>query len=58
MSSYRLRGIVSTLGQLFQYFWRRKLLWLAPLLIVLMLLVAVIVLGSATGLGPWIYPIF
>ncbi len=53
-----LRGIVTTLGELFRFLWRRRLWWLAPMIVALLIFAALIVLGSATGVGPLIYTLF
>lgn len=45
-------------GELFSYLWRRKLWWLIPMVSVLMLFGILIVVGSATGVGPFIYTLF
>lgn len=48
-------GIV---GELFQFFWHRKLWWLMPMLFMLFLFGIVIVLGNTSGVGPFIYTLF
>jgi hypothetical protein len=53
-----MRGIFGTLGELFQFLWQRRLWWLLPMIIVLVLFAALIVLGSAAGVGPFIYTLF
>lgn len=53
-----LRGIVATLGELFQFLWRQKLWWLVPMVVVLLLFAVLIVLGSTAGIGPFIYTLF
>ena len=53
-----LRGIGRTVGELFQFLWQSKRWWLIPMIVVLLLFVVVIVLGSAAGVGPFIYTLF
>ena len=53
-----LRGILGTLGELFHFLWQRKLWWLVPMIVVLLLFVILIVLGSTAGIGPFIYTLF
>ncbi len=53
-----LRLLAGTLGELFGYLWQRKLWWLTPMLVVLIMFAALIVLGSSTGVGPFIYTFF
>jgi hypothetical protein len=53
-----LRGILGTLSELFLFLWKRKLWWLVPMIVVLLLFVALIVLGNTAGIGPFIYTLF
>lgn len=46
------------LGELIKFFWKRRMFWLLPMIIILVLVTGVIMLGSSTGLGPLIYSIF
>jgi hypothetical protein len=45
-------------GELLAFLWERKLWWMIPLVVVLLFFGIVIVVGSATGAGPFIYTIF
>lgn len=47
----------SALGDLLGLVWHRKLWWMVPLLVALLLL-AVLVLIEATPVGPLLYPVF
>lgn len=40
------------------YLWRRKLWWLIPMVLVLMLFGLLIVFAQATAVGPFIYTLF
>lgn len=53
-----LRGIASTLGELFQFLWQRKLWWLIPMIVILLLFAVLIVVGSTGGVGAFIYTLF
>lgn len=53
-----LRGLVGTLAELFEFLWRRRLWWLMPMVIVLVIFAGLIILGSAGGIGPFIYTLF
>jgi hypothetical protein len=53
-----IRGVFGTLGELVHFLWQRRLWWLLPMIIVLILFAALIVLGSAAGIGPFIYTLF
>ena len=45
-------------GELLAFLWMRKMWWLIPLVVVLLVLGIVIVVGAATGVGPFIYTLF
>lgn len=45
-------------GELFTFLWRRKMWWLIPMMTVIVLFGLMIVLGSSTPLGPFIYTLF
>lgn len=53
-----LKGILSTLRELFQFLWERKYWWLIPMIVVLLFFAFIIVLGGAAGVGPFIYTLF
>jgi len=53
-----VRGLASTILELFGFLWARRLWWLAPMVLVLLLFGGLIVLGSAAGIGPFIYTLF
>lgn len=48
-------GIV---GELLQFLWERKLYWLIPMILVLIIFGAIIVLGSNPSTAPFIYTLF
>ncbi len=51
----RILSRIGTAGSLIKFLWKRKLYWLIPLVIVLMIFAVLIILASS-GLGPLIYP--
>lgn len=53
-----LRGLLGTIKELFQFLLARKLWWLIPMMVLLLAFAALIVLGSASGIGPFIYTLF
>jgi hypothetical protein len=53
-----IRGVLGTVRELFLFLWVRRLWWLIPCMVVLLLFAAVIILGSAAGIGPFIYTLF
>jgi hypothetical protein len=49
---------MGVLGELLAFFWRRKLYWLIPMMITLLLFAVIIILGN-TGVGSvFIYTLF
>ncbi len=55
-----LRGLLSrfpVVGELMVFLWQRKLWWLIPVVVMLVILGLLVVLGS-TGVAPFIYTLF
>jgi hypothetical protein len=48
-------GIV---GEIFVFFWQRKLWWLIPMVIVLILFGLLLVFAQASAVAPFIYTLF
>lgn len=49
---------MGVLGELLAFFWRRKLYWLVPMIVTLLLFAVIIILGN-TGVGSvFIYTLF
>ena len=56
-----LRDMGSRLGiaaDLLVFLWQAKMWWMIPVVAVLLLLGLLIVFGSTTGVGPFIYTLF
>ncbi len=53
-----IKGVFSSLRDLFAYFWQNKRWWLIPVVVLLLLCSALIILGSVSGVGPLIYTLF
>ena len=56
-----LRGIKDKLGiagELLGFLWQRKLWWAIPMVAVMLFFGLIIVVGSSTGVGPFIYTLF
>ena len=49
---------MGVLGELLGFLWRRKLYWLIPMMLTLFLFAIIIVLGSSSGLAPFIYTLW
>jgi hypothetical protein len=47
-------GIV---GDILRFLWARKLYWLVPMIVAL-ILVAVLIIGGSSGAAPFIYSVF
>ena len=59
MSSLRaFASRLGTMGELLVFLWQRKLWWLIPLMVVILLVGVLLVFGQATGVGPFIYTLF
>ena len=46
------------LGELLAFLWKRKLYWLLPLVITLLVFAIIIIIGSAGPAGVFVYPLF
>ncbi len=53
-----VRGVLNVLAELLVFLWARRLWWLIPMVLVLLVFAGLIVLGTTTGLGPFIYTLF
>ena len=56
-----IRSMVANLGvvgELLRFLWQRKLWWLIPMVVVLMLFALLVVFASTSGIGPFIYTLF
>ena len=45
-------------GELFAFLWQQKMWWLMPVVFILVVLGLLIAVGSATGVGPFVYTLF
>jgi hypothetical protein len=55
------RSMTSNFGvvnELLAFLWKRKLWWLIPMVVVLMVFGLLLVFASASGIGPFIYTLF
>jgi len=51
-------GRLGIAGELLGFLWHRKMWWLMPVVIFLLLIGLLIGFGSASGVGPFIYTLF
>ena len=49
---------ISSLKELFSFFWKRKLWWLIPMFIVLFIMGILIIFVGSSPLAPIVYPLF
>ncbi len=49
---------LGVLGELFSYLWQRRLWWLIPMLVVLILVVGLLIFAQGSPLAPFIYTLF
>ena len=49
---------VGVVGELVTFLWQRKLWWLIPMVVVLLLFGLLLIFASASGVGPFIYTLF
>ena len=49
---------LGVLGELLAFLWKRKLYWMLPMVITLLVFALLIMLGSATPAGAFIYTLF
>ena len=55
------RSMTSNFGvvnELLGFLWQRKLWWLIPMIVVLMIFGLLLIFASASGIGPFIYTLF
>lgn len=56
--SNAVSGRVSVMRELMSFLWQRKLYWMIPMIVVLLLFGLIIVAGGSSFLAPFIYPLF
>jgi hypothetical protein len=54
----RTRQKLGIVGELFQFLWARKLWWLVPMVVVLMLFGVLLIMTQGSALAPFIYTLF
>jgi hypothetical protein len=58
MTLRAIRYKLGIVGELFQFLWARKLWWLVPMVLVLILFGVLLVLTQGSALAPFIYTLF
>jgi len=54
----RAKNRAGTIGELFAFLRKRKLWWMIPMFVVLMIFAIVVVLAQGSPLAPFIYTLF
>jgi Family of unknown function (DUF5989) len=49
---------LGTAGELLGFLWERKLWWMIPFVVTLLVVGALLLVGSTTGVAPFIYTLF
>lgn len=49
---------VGILGELMQFLWKRKLYWLIPMIVTLLVFALLIVFSQSSAIAPFLYPFF
>jgi hypothetical protein len=59
MASFRELGLgLGTVGEFLAFLWRRKLWWLIPLTLAILIVGMLLVFGETSGVAPFIYTLF
>ena len=59
MASVRAAGQkLGIVGELLRYLWRRKIWWLLPMVVVLVLIGALVAISLTTPAAPFVYTLF
>ncbi|MBK9122484.1 MAG: hypothetical protein IPM16_05090 [Chloroflexi bacterium] len=58
VGSNAVAGRVGIMRELMTFLWQRKLYWMIPMIVVLLIFGLIIVAGGSSVLAPIIYPLF
>lgn len=56
-STNAVSGRVGVASELITFLWQRKLYWMIPMIIVLLIFALILIAGSSSVLAPFIYPL-
>jgi len=48
---------LGTFGELLKFLWKRKLWWLIPIVVLIVLIGLFIIVTASTGIAPFLYPL-
>jgi hypothetical protein len=51
-------GGAGIIRELFRFLWTRRLWWIVPFVVTLLLVAVLLLVGEATGVAPFIYTLF
>lgn len=57
-TSKKVSSRMSVINELFGFLWQRKLWWLIPMVMVLVVFGMLLVFAQASGIAPFIYTLF
>ena len=49
---------LGTAGELLSFFWRRKMWWMTPLVVIILVLGVLVIFGQSSAISAFIYTIF
>ena len=49
---------LGVVGELFRFLWARKLWWLIPMVLTLIIFAVLLIFAQASAIGPFIYTLF
>ena len=55
---HRVFSKLGIMGELLEFFWKRKLWWMIPMVLVLMVFGLLIVFTQGTAVAPFVYTLF
>jgi len=53
-----IRRRLRIINKLFRFLWERKIWWLIPLILILLLFALIIIFGQSSAISPFIYTLF
>ncbi len=49
---------IETIGELIRFMWKRKLWWMIPMILVLIMFAALLIFAQGSAVAPFIYTLF
>jgi len=53
-----MKGMLGLIKDLVNFLWKRKLWWLAPIILLLIITGIIIIFGQSSALSPFVYALF